>query len=224
MPRARPPRCSGRSDGSPGQEFRVDASRRSCPRRTGETVRVTDPDGSVEWAEVEDFSRSGSGGPALRLGFGVRCRSGSGPGSDTPTGRCASTAGSRATARRSRSPATGYGGGAAGNVGARTLTVLRSSVPVHLRLRQPARRDRRGRRGNGCGGQDPRAADPAHRPTGRHRRRFRAADAGVIDRGRPGPVPAVGDRAGPGAAAGGARGADRPADAACSTTSRWPRR
>ena len=42
MPRRSPAEVLGRSDGSPGQEFRVDASRRSLPRRTGETVRVTD--------------------------------------------------------------------------------------------------------------------------------------------------------------------------------------
>ena len=122
--------------------------------------------------------------------------SGSVRGSGTPTGRCGSTAGSRATARRSRSPATGTAVASAGNVGARTLTALRSSVPVHLRVRQPARRHRRGGRGNRCGGEGSRSADPAHRPAGRHRRRFRAADPGVVDRGRPGPLPAVGDRVG----------------------------
>ena len=47
----------GRSDGSPGQEFRVNFPP-VLPRRGGETVRVTDPSGKVEWTEVDDFSSS----------------------------------------------------------------------------------------------------------------------------------------------------------------------
>ena len=67
---------------------------------------------------------------------------------------------------------TGYrhGGGARGNVGARTLTVMRTAVPVRQRRHQPRARHRRRRRRDGRQGQGPRPADAAHRPARRHRR------------------------------------------------------
>jgi len=122
-----PAEVLGRSDGSPGQEYRV-AFPPVIPRRSDETVRVTDPAGPVDWTEVEDFSRSGptdshfvwdSASGVLRFGPRVRYADGS----------------VRQHGRIPRDGAeiavTGYrnGGGSAGNVGARTLTVLRSSVP-----------------------------------------------------------------------------------------------
>ena len=83
----------------------------------------------MEWTEVEDFSRSGPDGPALRLGLGVRRSIRFGPRIRYPDG---------SVRQHGRIPRDGaeiavtgyrYGGGAAGNVGARTLTALRTSVP-----------------------------------------------------------------------------------------------
>ena len=122
-----PAEVLGRSDGSPGQEYRV-AFPPVIPRRSDETVRITDPAGPVVWTEVEDFSRSGptdkhfvwdsaSGvvrfGPRIRYADGTARQHG-----DIPQDGA-------------EIAVTGYrsGGGSAGNVGARTLTVLRSSVP-----------------------------------------------------------------------------------------------
>jgi predicted phage baseplate assembly protein len=122
-----PAEVLGRSDGSPGQEFKVTFPP-VLPRRSSETVRVTDAGSSVEWSEVEDFSRSGatdnhfvwdSATGIVRFGPRIRYPDGS-------------------VRQHGRIPRDGaeiavtgyrYGGGAAGNVGARTLTALRSSVP-----------------------------------------------------------------------------------------------
>ena len=122
-----PSEVLGRSDGGPGQQFRVSRSP-VLPRREGESVRVTDAGGSVEWTEVEDFSRSGPtdthfvwNSSSGVVSFGPRIR--------YPDGSV------RQHGRIPRDGAeirvTGYrtGGGASGNVGARTLTVLRSAVP-----------------------------------------------------------------------------------------------
>ena len=192
-PRPRPPRCSAAPTAAPARSSRS-AFPPVLPRRHGETVRVTDRDG------VGGMDRGGGLLP-LRAGrtttsSGTRrpASSGSGRGSGTPT------ASVRQHGRIPRDGAeiavTGYryGGGVgrqrrradadrAAHVGARTSPV-----------RQPAAGGRRGGRGNRCGGEGARPADPAHRAAGRHRRRFRAADAGVLDRGGPGPLPAVGDR------------------------------
>ena len=122
-----PAEVLGRSDGSPGQEFKVTFPP-VLPRRTSETVRITDAGSSVEWFEVEDFSRSGatdhhfvwdSATGIVRFGPRIRYPDGS-------------------VRQHGRIPRDGaeiavtgyrYGGGSAGNVGARTLTALRSSVP-----------------------------------------------------------------------------------------------
>lgn len=117
----------GRSDGSPGQQFRV-SEHPVLPRRTGETVVITDGGQSVEWLEVEDFSRSAatdrhftwnsssgvvSFGPRIRYPDGTVRQHGRIPHDGAEI---------RVTDYRT-------GGGASGNVGARTLTVLRSAVP-----------------------------------------------------------------------------------------------
>ncbi|HET8589119.1 MAG TPA: putative baseplate assembly protein [Nakamurella sp.] len=122
-----PAEVLGRSDGSPGQEFRV-SHYPVLPRRTGETVRVTDSGGMREWTEVEDFSRSGptdthfvwnSSTGIVRFGPRIRY----------PDGTVRQHG--RIPRDGSEISVTGYrtGGGASGNVGARTLTVLRSAVP-----------------------------------------------------------------------------------------------
>jgi predicted phage baseplate assembly protein len=106
-----PAEVVGRSDGRAAQSFTVSHTP-VLPRRDGETVRVTDSDGATEWTEVEDFTRStehdrhfawDSGSGVIRFGPRVRYA----------TARCASTAGSRATAHRSASPDTAMAAGRA---------------------------------------------------------------------------------------------------------------
>jgi predicted phage baseplate assembly protein len=122
-----PAEVLGRSDGAPGQEFRVSVWP-VLPRRPEETVRITDPGGAVEWVEVEDFSRSGPTDPhfvwdsssgVIRFGPRIRYPDGT----VRQHGRIPRD-GATVAVTRYRS-----GGGANGNVGARTLTVLRSAVP-----------------------------------------------------------------------------------------------
>ena len=118
---------AGRSDGRPGQVFQTSRAP-VAPRRTGEHVVVTGPAGGEVWTEVDDFTRSGrqdrhfvwdSASGAIRFGPAVR----------QPTG---------GVRRHGAVPAegalisvTGYrvGGGAAGNVGARTLIAPRTPLP-----------------------------------------------------------------------------------------------
>ncbi|MCU1655592.1 MAG: hypothetical protein JWO57_248 [Pseudonocardiales bacterium] len=117
----------GRSDGGPAQSFAV-SHMPVLPRHTGEYVRVTDSDGASDWTEVEDFTRSGpldkhfvwdSGSGVVRFGPRVRYPDGS-----VRQHGMIPRDGAQITV-------TGYrhGGGARGNVGARTLTVMRSTVP-----------------------------------------------------------------------------------------------
>ncbi len=116
----------GRSDGTPGQRFTV-ARTPVLPRRDGEHVRVIDNHGGADWSEVEDFTASGphdrhyvwdSGSGTIRFGPRVRYPDGSvrQHGAIPRDGAMVEVTGYR------------RGGGARGNVGARTLTVLRSNV------------------------------------------------------------------------------------------------
>ncbi len=117
----------GRSTGVPGQRFTVSQAP-VAPRDEAEQVIVIDHTGEHVWQEVRDFAQSGpqdrhvvwnsttgeiSFGPLIRQADGTRVQYGAVP-SDGAQIRV-----------------TGYrlAGGAAGNVGARTLTTLRSSVP-----------------------------------------------------------------------------------------------
>ncbi|HEY3737413.1 MAG TPA: putative baseplate assembly protein [Jatrophihabitans sp.] len=122
-----PTEVIGRSDGSPAQSFTV-AHKPVLPRTEFERVQVTDTDGAVLWTEVADFSASGpsdthfvwdSGSGIVRFGPQVRYPDGT----VRQHGRIPRDGASISV--------TGYrhGGGARGNVGARTLTVLRTSVP-----------------------------------------------------------------------------------------------
>lgn len=117
----------GRSDGTPGQSFTVSRVP-VMPRTAAEHVRVLDPDGTADWTEVDDFTRSGgqdrhytwgSGGGVIEFGPRVRYPDGSvrQHGMIPRDGAQIAVTGYR------------HGGGARGNVGGRTLTVLRSSVP-----------------------------------------------------------------------------------------------
>lgn len=133
------PESLGRSDGTPGQRFSV----RRTPvlsRRPGETIRVMGTDAGKDWAEVPDFAGSApddrhftwdsttgeiSFGPGMRGLDGSRRHYGAVPPADAEI------------------VATGYryGGGARGNVGAKTITWLKSSLPFIGRVENldPAR-------------------------------------------------------------------------------------
>ncbi|GAA1621613.1 putative baseplate assembly protein [Georgenia ruanii] len=117
----------GRSAGVPGQTFRVSAVPVAA-RRDGECVRVVHLHGVEDWAEVENFAASGPHdrhvmwdsvtgevrfGPQVRHPDGTLRQHGAIP----PDGAEIVVTGYR------------HGGGAAGNVGAGTLTELRSTVP-----------------------------------------------------------------------------------------------
>ena len=117
----------GRSDGVPGQTFQVSRTP-VLPRRADEHVRVIDTDGSTDWQEVDDFTHSEgtdrhfvweSGTGTIRFGPRVRYADGSirQHGSIPRDGAQIVVTGYR------------HGGGSRGNVGAQTLTVLRTSVP-----------------------------------------------------------------------------------------------
>jgi predicted phage baseplate assembly protein len=118
----------GTSDGSPGQRFNLQTAP-ILPRREGETLEVQDDDGVYQpWIEVQDFGASGPNDPHFVLDdatgtveLGPRIRSPKGEeqqyGRVPPLGR-------RLRFSRYRS-----GGGVFGNVGARTITVLQSSIP-----------------------------------------------------------------------------------------------
>lgn len=117
----------GRSTGVPGQRFRVTATP-VAERRTGEVVQVMTGTGTTDWTEVTDFASSGpldrhvvweSATGTVRFGPQVRYPDGSvrQHGAIPPDGAVV-----QVTPYRT-------GGGAAGNVGARTLTTLRTSLP-----------------------------------------------------------------------------------------------
>lgn len=117
----------GRSTGVPGQSFRVSVAPVAA-RRDGEGVVVWERGGPRRWEEVPDFSASGPAdrhvvwdsvtgevrfGPAIRHPDGAVRQHGAVP----PDG-----AEVRVEPYRT-------GGGARGNVGARTLTALRTGLP-----------------------------------------------------------------------------------------------
>ena len=118
----------GRSDGTPGQRFRL-ANTPVLPRGHGETVLVESDDGGFEqWQEVADFSESGSQdkhfvldsaggeitfGPAVRQPNGETRQFGKIPPKD----------------RQIIFSTYRFGGGSEGNVGKGTITVLKSSIP-----------------------------------------------------------------------------------------------
>lgn len=121
------PEILGRSDGSPGQELTL-ARTPVLPRREGERIRVVTAERSEDWTEVPDFTASGptdrhytldsaSGrvafGPSVRYADGSARQHGAIP-----------PEGAEIVIDRYR-----QGGGAAGNVGAGTLTGLRTTIP-----------------------------------------------------------------------------------------------
>lgn len=129
----------GRGTGQPGQHFRLEYAP-VLPRIEGETIEVQNSDGSwTAWAERVDFGQSEdkdrhftlddvtgevSFGPLIREPNGRERQYGAVP----PEGALL-----RFTRYR-------HGGGAKGNVGTRTLTVLKSTLPYVDRVenRRPA--------------------------------------------------------------------------------------
>jgi predicted phage baseplate assembly protein len=122
----------GRSDGRAGQSFTV-AHSPVLPRRSGETVRVIDIDGASDWTEVADFTDSGhhdrhfvldsstgvvTFGPRVRYPDGTVVQRGAVP-----------RDGAEILMTKYR-----HGGGADGNVGAGTLTVMATTVPFVERV------------------------------------------------------------------------------------------
>jgi predicted phage baseplate assembly protein len=129
----------GRSDGTPGQTFAVSRTP-VLPRSEGETVVSVTADGAEEWQEVDDFVSSGPGDRHFtwdpgtgEIGFGPRVRLANGEirqyGAIPPVDAGISVSRYR------------YGGGANGNVGSGTLSVLKSSIPFIGRVEnlEPAR-------------------------------------------------------------------------------------
>src|SRR5665213_4148561 len=127
----------GRSDGTPGQTFFL-SSPPILPRRAGETVEVERETPGIfdPWIETTDFSASGTHdlhfscdsvqgkiefGPAIRLSNGLERQFGEIP----PRGR---------SIRFSRYR---LGGGKIGNVGANSLTQLKTSLPYVSRVTNP---------------------------------------------------------------------------------------
>jgi predicted phage baseplate assembly protein len=122
----------GRADGGPGLEFKTSRSP-VLPRRPGEHVEVRVREVLEVWEEVADFSRSGptdrhvvwdgaSGtvhfGPMVRYPNGTTRQHGAIP----ADGAVISVSGYR------------HGGGARGNLGAGTLTTMRSTIPFIDRI------------------------------------------------------------------------------------------
>ena len=121
------PESLGYSDGLPDQAFPL-RHRPVLPRRSGDVVVVSNNGSRIEWEEVEDFSRSGptdhhvvwdANDGEIRFGPAIRSPDGSVKqyGAVPPKGAEIAVSGYR------------FGGGLSGNVGAGTLTVLRTTMP-----------------------------------------------------------------------------------------------
>jgi predicted phage baseplate assembly protein len=118
----------GRSSGAPAQVFGVMHRPVLARRKDAETVLVEDGGKAIAWTEVDDFSASGpndhhfvwnSASGEVHFGPSVRYADGSvrQHGAIPRDGATISVTGYR------------HGGGQRGNVGARTLTVMRRSIP-----------------------------------------------------------------------------------------------
>ncbi len=124
----------GRSNGQPNQSFRL-ANYPLLPRRDHETVEVEPDSGEWEaWTEVPDFSESGpedrhyvcdSASGEVRFGPSLR----------EPNGSSAQYGRIPPRGARVRFSEYRVGGGASGNVGRNTLTVLKTSIPYIAAVR-----------------------------------------------------------------------------------------
>ncbi len=149
---AAPAEILGRSDGEPGQVFRVENTP-VLPRSADETVRVITSEGATTWMEVTHFGNSGPNdrhftwdattgeirfGPEVKVpARGGRARR---HGAVPPRDAEITVSGYR------------YGGGEVGNVGAGTVAVMRSTLPFIERAENRKR---------ATGGVDPETVDNA---------------------------------------------------------------
>jgi predicted phage baseplate assembly protein len=117
----------GRSDGRPGQKFTVMRTP-VLPRADDEAIVVTSAEGVERWKEVDDFSGSGpddrhftwdSSTGEISFGMNVRAPDGSA----RQYGAIPALDGQVSVSRYR------HGGGSVGNVGRKTLCVLKSSIP-----------------------------------------------------------------------------------------------
>ena len=122
-----PARLIGRSDGSPGQVFRVPRAP-VLPRREGETIRVVSADGDQDWIEVSDFTASDTDSPHF-VWDGNTGEVTFGPRVTYPDGTVRHHGAIPPIDARIEATPHRVGGGARGNVGAGTLTVVRSAIP-----------------------------------------------------------------------------------------------
>jgi predicted phage baseplate assembly protein len=118
----------GTSDGSPGQTFQISRSP-VLPRRAGETLEVESDSGEYEpWTEVLDFGASGEGDPHYTL-EDVSGTVTLGPLIRSPNGRDQQYGRVPLAGRAVRFSRYWSGGGLVGNVGAHTITVLKTAMP-----------------------------------------------------------------------------------------------
>ncbi len=122
----------GISDGTPGQRFQLHALP-VLPRREGETleVEIEHEDGTFSyepWVEVAGFGASGENDPHFVLDDATGTIE-LGPRIRTPRGEERQFGRVPPAGRKLRFSAYRTGGGVVGNVGAGTLSVLKSSIP-----------------------------------------------------------------------------------------------
>jgi len=127
----------GASSGAPGQIFNLQHTP-VRPRREGETLEVVHADGSLEvWEEVQDFSASTSNQPHFVLDSALGTIE-LGPRIRTPNGDELQYGRVPAEGTKLRFSSYRNGGGIVGNVGARTINVLESSIPYVATVINPA--------------------------------------------------------------------------------------
>ena len=117
----------GRSDGKPGQVFRLENAP-LLARREGETIEVGVEEGWEKWMEVEDFALS----DGIVKHFTCDSVTGGvkfGPAIQQPNGETRQYGAIPPKGSRIRFARYRYGGGVKGNVGRDTITVLKSSIP-----------------------------------------------------------------------------------------------
>ncbi len=118
----------GTSNGQPGQQFTL----RNTPvlwREAGESVAVQNDEGEFEpWQEVPDFAASGPDDPHFTCD-GVSGEIQFGPSIKQPSGEERQYGMIPPSGRKIIFTVYRFGGGAIGNVGPKTITVLKSSIP-----------------------------------------------------------------------------------------------
>jgi predicted phage baseplate assembly protein len=126
----------GATDGSPGQRVQLQTLP-ILPRSPGETLEVQSTTGDFEpWIEVSDFGASGPNDPHFILDD-VTGTIELGPLIRTPAGEEHQYGRVPTPGRKLRFSRYRSGGGIIGNVGARTLTVMRSSIPYIASVTNP---------------------------------------------------------------------------------------